>query len=436
VETNDDRDPAGREIRRRLTLEEFRAAGLELVGRVTATESVPLTEAVGRVAAHAVRARLPLPAFRRSAVDGYALIASERHRPLTVVGKVTAGRVPDRPVRSGEAIMVTTGAMVPEGADAVALVERSEVSGDVVRILEPVEAGSHVSPIGEDFRADQELIPRDRLLEPVDVAALASQGLEAVTVWRKPRVGIISTGDELIPVGGDLPPGHVYDVNGTVLAATVRALGAEPVLLGRLEDRYPVVRSALEAVAARTDWDLLVTSGGTGASIPVFAGQNIEELHDLMPAVLAEVGELHAHGIRMTPGRPTALGRLGGRPAFLLPGWPYAVLVHFELLVAPAIARMAGRPETLRRPVAARVTDRLEASAELTRIIQVALSEGPGGLEASLLLQPPPPSASRIMTQMLAADGYVVVDRHQTLEPGQEVTVWASAGDRRAAAKA
>ena len=415
------------DIRRRLSLAEFQAAGLANVSPVDKIESVPLAGAVGRVAAEVVRARIPLPAFRRSAVDGYALRSGDRERPLTVVGKTTAGHPPDRGVGPGEAMMVTTGAMVPEGADAVALVERSVVRNGRVHVEEPVGPGQHISPIGEDFELGQVLVDVDRVLEPVDVAALASQGLEYIEVWRRPRVGVVSTGDELIPLGQPLQPAQVYDVNGTVLMAMVRAAGAEPVWLGRLADRYPVVREALQQARDRDDWDVLVSSGGTGASIPVFQEMPVEELHDLMPAVLSEVGELLAHGIRMTPGRPTALGRLGGRPAFLLPGWPYAVLVHFEMVVAPALAKMAHRPPPTRRRVAARLGATLAPSADLTRIIQVELVPDDSGQRvAHLLMPPPPPSASRIMTQMLKADGFVVVERGERLEAGEEVAGWVS----------
>lgn len=425
------------DIRRRLSLAEFQAAGLSNVSPIEAVESVALADAVGRVAAESVRAHLPLPAFRRSAVDGYALSAADRDRPLELVGKATAGHPPGRPIGRGEAMMVTTGAMVPEGADCVALVERSVVSDGRVRVEEPVAPGHHISPIGEDFQAGQELLAAGRLLEPVDIAAAASQGLQNISVYRRPRVGILSTGDELVPLGQALGPAQVYDVNGTVLMAMVRAAGAEPVWLGRLEDRYPVVRGGLEQARDREDWDILVSSGGTGASIPVFEEMPVEELHDLMPAVLGEVGQLLAHGIRMTPGRPTALGRLGGRPVFLLPGWPYAVLVHFEMVVAPALAKMAHRPPAGRRRIMARAAEDLAASAELTRIIQVELvPEGQGGLLARLLLPPPPPSASRVMTQMLKADGFLVVERHQQFAAGEEVAVWVSSAESTPAGQA
>ncbi len=431
VREGSERDTETRgDIRRRLSLAEFQAAGLANVSPIEAVESVALADAVGRVAAESVRAHLPLPTFRRSAVDGYALRAADRDRPLALVGKATAGHPPETTLGPGEAMMVTTGAMVPEGADCVALVERSAVSGSMVRVQEPVAPGQHISPIGEDFQRGQELVAVGRRLEPVDIAAAASQGRQNISVWRRPRVAVVSTGDELVPLGQDLGPAQVYDVNGTVLMAMVRAAGAEPVWLGRLEDRYSVVRSGLEQARDRADWDVLVSSGGTGASIPVFQEMPVEELHDLMPAVLGEVGQLLAHGIRMTPGRPTALGRLGGRPVFLLPGWPYAVLVHFEMVVAPALAKMAHRPPPVRRRVMARAAAGLAPSGELTRIIQVELVPDEfGQLMAHLLLPPPPPSASRVMTQMLRADGFVVVDRHQQLAAGEEVAVWVSSAE-------
>lgn len=409
----------------RVSVEEFRATGLRVVRPVAETERVPLAEAIGRVAAEDVAATVPLPPFRRSAVDGYALRAAEATEALRVVGKVTAGHPAARPLGPHEAFEITTGAPVPDGADAVTLVEETERSGDQVRTRERLEPGLHVSPVGEDFRLGQPLVRRDRVLTSVEIAALASQGVDTVLVWRRPRVAIVSTGDELVPLGSPLGPGRVYDVNGTALEAMVRAAGCEPVRLGVWPDRYEVVRDGMLAAAARSDWDVLVTSGGTGASVPLFQGIDVKTLHDLVPAVLAELGRLVHHGVRMVPGRPTALGLLGDRPVFALPGWPYAVLIHFEVMVLPALRRLAHLPPTRRLALSARLTAPVAGTADFTRIIQVRLDRDEGdGLVAEPLLPPPPPSASRIMTQMLEADGYIVLEGQTTWDKGQPVTVW------------
>ncbi|MCL8209118.1 MAG: molybdopterin molybdotransferase MoeA [Actinomycetia bacterium] len=409
----------------RVSVEEFRTSGLGVVRPVADTERVPLAEAVGRVAAEDVVASVPLPSFRRSAVDGYALRAADAAQALRVVGKITAGHPAPRALKPGEAYAITTGAPVPDGADAVTLVEETEQTGDWVRTRERVEPGLHVSPVGEDFRLGQPLVRRDRVLTSVDVAALASQGRETVAVWRRPRVAIVSTGDELRPLGTTLGPGEVYDVNGAALEAMVRAAGCEPIRLGTWPDRYEVVREGMAAAAARTDWDVMVTSGGTGASVPLFQGVDVKTLHDLVPAVLAEVGRLIHHGVRMIPGRPTALGLLDDRPVFALPGWPYAVLIHFEIMVLPALRRMAHLPPARRPALPARLAAPVSGTEGFTRIIQVRLDqESAGGLTAEPLLPPPPPSASRVMTQMLEADGYIVLEGPVRWEKGQPVTVW------------
>jgi molybdenum cofactor synthesis domain-containing protein len=409
----------------RVSVDEFRTTALHIVRPVAETEAVPLGEALGRVAAEDIAAVVPLPPFRRSAVDGYALRAGDAAEALRVVGKITAGHPATRPLGPHEAYEITTGAPVPEGADAVTLVEETERSGDWVRTRERLEAGLHVSPVGEDFHQGQVLVSRDRVLTSVEIAALASQGFTTVRVWRRPRVAIVSTGDELRPLGASLGPGQVYDVNGTALEAMVRAAGCEPLRLGVWPDRYDVVRDNMAAVAGRSDWDVLVTSGGTGASVPLFQGIDVKTLHDLVPAVLAELGRLIHHGVRMVPGRPTALGLLNERPVFALPGWPYAVLIHFEVMVLPALRRLAHLPPARRLAVSARLAAPVAGTADFTRIIQVRLSpEETGGLLAEPLLPPPPPSASRIMTQMLEADGYIVVEGRTTWEKGQPVTVW------------
>jgi molybdenum cofactor synthesis domain-containing protein len=409
----------------RVSVEEFRRSGLSETRLVADSLSVPLGEAIGRISSREVKSHLPLPWFRRSAVDGYALRHVDRDRALTVVAKVTAGRPTSREVGPGEAVEITTGAPMPEGADAVALVEMSERSGDVVRVHEAVAAGSHVSPVGEDFGVGQVLLAADAPITPIVVASLASQGYETVEVWRRPRVAILSTGDELVPLGATLNPGQVYDVNGAILEAMVREAGGDPVRVGTVADRYEDVRERLQALMADPGWDMLVSSGGTGASIPVFQGRDIRTLHDLIPGVAGELGTLIHHGIRMSPGRPTALVRLGERPLFALPGWPYAVLVHFQMLVEPAVRQAAHLPPRVRRPVQGKLQAPIPAMPDFTWVIQVRLERQASGPPSVVpLLPPPPPSASRVMTQMLSADGIIIVEANEPLEPGTEVTVW------------
>jgi molybdenum cofactor synthesis domain-containing protein len=407
----------------RVSVEQFRASAVDRTPPVRDTEWVPLGEAIGRVASEAVPVRIPLPSFRRAAVDGWAIRAADREQPLRVVGKITAGHPESRPLGPGEAYEITTGAPVPDGADAVALVEESERVGDVVHIREAVVPGSHVSPVGEDFRPGQILVAPDAVLNTVAIAALASQGIERVAVWRRPRVAIVSTGDELTPLGQALGPGRVYDVNGAALEAMVRAAGGLPERRGVWPDRYEAVREGLRTLREDPNWDVLITSGGTGASVPLFQGHDVRALHDLIPAVLQEVGELVHHGIRMVPGRPTALGLLGGRPVFCLPGWPYAVLIHFELMVLPALARAAHLPAPRRPVVHARLRQAVSGTPGFTRIIQVRLESGPDGLMATPLLPPPPPSASRMMTQMLEAEGYIVIEDDRHVVEGAEIAV-------------
>jgi molybdenum cofactor synthesis domain-containing protein len=410
----------------RVSVAEFRASGLSVIQPVAESEWVRLADAVGRVSASDVVARIPLPPFDRSAVDGFAVRAADGQADRVVVGRVTAGHPAERPLGPGEAYEITTGAPLPPGADAVVLIEESVRDGNRVRLNEHVVAGLHVSPVGEDIRIGQRLLARDAVVNAAAVAALASQGFDRVAVWRRPRVAIVSTGDELTALGDPLRPGQVYDVNGATLEAMVTAAGGDPIRFGVLEDRYEAVRAGLEAAMARPDWDVLVTSGGTGASVPLFQGVDVRTLHDLIPAVVAELGTLIHHGIRMIPGRPTALGRLGGRPIFMLPGWPYAVLIHFELLVAPAIRRAAHRPPQGRPRLRAVLTEPLQGTPGFTRIIQVALEPRTGapGWTARPLLPPPPPSASRVLTQMLDATGYVVVDESVRLVPGDPVDVF------------
>jgi molybdenum cofactor synthesis domain-containing protein len=311
-------------------------------------QDVPLRAAHGCVLPTDVTAPIDLPPFASSAMDGFA-VRSEDVAGATAAGPVAlrmAGRVvmgegAGVSVDRGSAVSVPTGGQVPDGADAVAPVEHCVVEGDRVLILRPSEAGRHVRPAGEDVRAGEVLVPAGRRLTGADLGALAAAGLATVSVRPRARVGILSTGDELVEPGRDRAGARIFDANAFTLHGSVLDAGALPVALGTVPDDP---RRLAEALAAASDADLLVSSGG------VSVGER-----DPVRVAFAGRGEVEFLEVAMQPGKPQAFGRIGDRPYFGLPGNPVSVFVSFEMFVRPALMRMMGR-----RPARAEVTASLD----------------------------------------------------------------------------
>jgi molybdopterin molybdotransferase len=310
-----------------LSLEE---AYRRLLARATPTEgqSVPLIDAVGRVLVDPkVEAALDVPGFDNSAMDGYAVRAADTPGTLPLAGEVAAGMAVLPTVAAGTTVRIMTGAPLPPGADAVVPLEEATEADGVVE-LAGAAPGAHVRTAGHDTRAGEEICLPDELT-PAKIAVLASLGLGAVGVRRRPVVAILSTGDELVRAGEPLGPHQVHDANGVALAAAVREAGGEPLVLPRAgDDAAEIERSLTEAATAA---DLLVTSAG------VSVGR-----HDHVRAVLERRGALDFWRIAIQPGKPLAVGELGGRTIIGLPGNPVSALVVFELFVRPFIRAMLG----------------------------------------------------------------------------------------------
>ena len=313
-----------------LTFEQAQALVLART-RTLPTETVPLAAAAGRVTGAAARATVDLPPFPSSAMDGFAVRAADTPASLAIVGRSAAGHPAEARLESGQAIAISTGAVVPDGADAVVPVERTRGGGDTVEV-EHVETGENVRPRGGDIAAGAVVVPAGATCGPAQLGALAAVGRASVRCARRPRVAVLATGSELRAPGEELGPGEIYESNTVMLAAQVRRAGADVEVHGAVADDAAATRAALER---GLDADVLLTSGG------VSVGE-----HDLVRGLLAELGVVEVFWrVAVKPGKPVAFSTRGSTLVFGLPGNPVSSFVGFELLVRPALAALQGASE-------------------------------------------------------------------------------------------
>jgi molybdopterin molybdotransferase len=379
--------------------------------------SWPLVEALGRVLAVDVYAQADLPPFANAAMDGFAVRSADttgaaREAPvrLAVVGQAAAGFPPDATVGAGTAVRIMTGAPLPTGADAVVRFEETDEAERLgprtreVEIRRAARPDEYVRLPGEDVRAGAIVLRAGARLRPPEIGLLAALGRAQVTVHRRPKVGVIATGDELCPLGETPRPSQIPDSNGPMIAAYVAACGGEPVPLGIARDEPDDLRARL---AAAGDVDLLLTTGGV--SVGDF---------DIVKDVLREDGRIELWRVRLKPGKPLAFGRIGGRPLLGLPGNPVAAAVAFVLFAQPAILRLLGRARTdLDLPtVEARLLDRIENRGGRRHYARVRVRPGAAGWEARLA---GPPGAGAI-SSLAAANGLLVIPEETAVaEPGE-----------------
>jgi molybdopterin molybdotransferase len=376
---------------------------------------VPVRDALGLVLAADIVAGEQVPPFANTAMDGYAVRAADTAGAteaapvrLHVVGDLPAGHAPSVPVGPGEAIRIMTGAPIPDGADAIVMVERTERDGDDgVRITVAVEPGLHVRAAGGDLDEGDAVFDAGTVLGPAHLGVLCSLGLSEVPAYPRARVGVISTGDELQEGPVELAPGQIRDSNRPMLLALVAEAGADPVDLGIGRDDEAAVTGMFREAAARCD--AIITTGG------VSVGD-----YDVVKAVLEQLGTLEWWQVAIKPAKPFAFGRVDGTPIFGLPGNPVSSHVSFELFARPALRRMMGhaRPD---RPVVRAVAgrafgrrvdgrlhlDRVRVDYEDGRYVAVRSGE----------------QASNVLSGMAGANGLGLIPDGPGLEPGAELDV-------------
>jgi len=350
---------------------------------VLPAEEVRLAEAAGRVAAEDVVASRLLPAFPASAVDGYAIRSADGGGRLRVVGESAAGRPFASQLEGGAAARILTGGVLPEGADSVVMVEDVEESGEHVVVPTGFAAGRNFHAPGADLRPGDRVVSRGQPLGAAELGLVAALGIDRLRVHRRPRVALMSTGDELVEVGQPLGPGQITDSNRWALLAALREAGAEVELLGIAPDRPQPLRELV--VAALDRCDVLVTSGGVSVGT-----------HDLVKPLLESLGEVHVGRVKLRPGKPFTFATLPhGKLAFGLPGFPVSSLVTFEVFVRPALRRLQGYARLQRPRLPVRLDYDALASGDRTEYQRVRLRrEGPDLVATSTGSQ----SSSRLMS--------------------------------------
>ncbi len=343
------------------------ARGIAVRGR---EESVPLEEALHRVLAQDVYADVDIPGFTRSVVDGFAVRAADTTGAgdsipsiLAFRGRIAMGSSSGTPVKPGECIYVPTGGVLPEGADAMVMIEHAEQLGGEVLVRRPVAYGENVLFFNEDFARGDTVCSDGKRLSPRDIGVLAAAGCTTVPVVRMPKVGIISTGNELIPVSEKPLPGQVRDVNSYVVASFVQEQGGVPLLFGIVRDDRDSLRAAITRAAA--ECDAVLISGGSS-----------KDDRDMVAAVIGEQGEVLVHGIAIAPGKPTIIGRCGTTPVVGLPGHPASAYIVLIAIVRHLLAGMTGETGSSLRVIPATLGQNVPSSKGREDYIRVAVRDG------------------------------------------------------------
>ena len=395
-------------IKETIPLEEARQLIADACVQIDRSERVPLVEANGRVAAADVHSTRDVPPFARAGMDGFAVRAEDtfgasRYDPKTlrVIDKVYTGQVPAMALVPGTAIEIATGAPMPQGANAVVMVEETERSGEDVAVLTPVYPRQNVGRQGADIVVGQTVIARGQVLNPSRIGALAALGAGDVEVFAKPAVAILSTGNEIADPGGELLPGQIYDINKFTLSAIIKEHGGLPMPFATAHDTIEALESAIDACSA---CDVLVFSGGSSV------GER-----DLILDVIARKGEIVFHGIAVKPGKPTVFGTINGKPMFGMPGYPTSCLSNAYLLLVPAVRAIARLGPRHTAVVTLPLGQRIVSTTGRHQFYTVKIVDGQAM---------PAFKASGDITSMSQADGYIEIPAQTDIvEKGEVVEV-------------
>ncbi len=379
---------------------------------------IPVTEAFGRVLACDTVSPEDLPGFSRSTMDGFAVSSSDTFGAtetapayLAVSGEVLMGQAPGFELSRGQAARISTGGMLPSGADAVVMLEHvQELEGGMIEVQRAVAPGENVIRKGEDLRAGQAVLKKGRLLRPHDVAVLVGAGFSAVRVYQRLSVAIISTGDEVVPVGQPVNPGQVRDMNSVTLAGLLSDDGCVPAMRGIVRDELEELRGALESALEVSD--MVLISGGSSVGA-----------RDLTEKAIAGMGDILFHSVSMKPGKPLMAGIVKGKAVYGLPGHPRAVSVCYDVFIRPVVKKLAGLvpdvSDEFRNVVSARLARSISSSHGRQGVFSVALIYKAGELWAEPVL-----GKSGLLNILVRADGTITIPAEKPgLAKGETVRV-------------
>jgi len=407
-----------------------------LAGPLTDSESTDVLHALGRVAATDVFAPHPLPEFPRTTVDGYAVRAVDTHGAsdslpayLSLIGEVPMGDSPSFEIGAGQCALIHTGGMLPNGADAAVMLEYTQQTSKApkqlgsppreIEIFKSVADGENVIRVGEDVARDQLVIPRGTIIRPAEIGGLMALGITSMIVAKKPRIGLISTGDEVIDPIQIPRPGQVRDVNSYTLGALIEKSGGEGIRYGVFEDQFDVLKEA--AGKALSECDAVIITAGSSASTRDMTAEVIRQLGE--PGVLV-------HGINTRPGKPTILGVCLGKPVIGLPGNPVSALVNGYLFVLPVIEKLLGALPRPRPTIRAKLTVNLSSQAgredwwPVRLLLPSPFRRGAGGEVAGEVIAEPIFGKSNLIFTLASADGLLRIHPDATgLSAGEMVEV-------------
>ena len=375
---------------------------------INRTEVINIDEAIGRVLAEDIISSQNTPPFNRSAMDGYAVKAEDtsgatRESPciLEMVGEFHAGDIPNIPLGKGQCIQVATGGVMPEGADAVVIVEDTSSNGSSIEIYKEAKLLSNVSEKGSDIKAGETVLSSGIYLDAGKIGVLASQGKVQVTVYEKPRVSIMPSGEEVVELGKELKQGQLYDINSHTIQSVVKENGGIPVSLGVIGDNLEEIHAKITEALINSDF--VVFSGGSSV------GEK-----DLITEVVEKLGIVLFHGVKIKPGKPTLFAVVNGKPVFGMPGHPTSSLLNSYLFIAPALRKMARLPQKRVERVKARLSKSTSGDKERVQFMTVKIT----GDEATPVF-----TVSGAITSIAHADGYFEIEPGDSVEKGETVTV-------------
>lgn len=377
-------------------------------------EKVDIKEALGRVIAEDVYARRNIPPWDNSAMDGYAVrvddvegASKENPAVLKVIESLPAGYISENRLNHGEAIKIMTGAPMPNGADAVVMAEYTEKDGGKVRIFKRPEKGDHIRRAGEDVKDGQLVIKKGQLIRPSEIGMLASMARSIVSVYQRPRVAILATGDELVDLDEEICGAKIINSNTYAVGAQIQECGALPILLGIARDRQDELE---EKLRLSMNADIIITSGGVSVG-------DYDHVKDVVKGL---GGDLRLWKVAIKPGKPLAFSMLNGRPMFGLPGNPVASMVTFEIFVRPAILKMMGHKKIFRPIIDATIKSDLKKKEQRRHFIRASVQSDVDGYAVETTGD----QGSHMMTSMTKANGLIIFHENETdIKAGDKVKV-------------